>query len=133
MAELLINILNSETKENKQLFNNIRAKLFQDYAGKNNKMNKKQAKKALIELSNMMYNEIIDNESLEILYNDIDTQHKGYLNKKDFTGMTRCFLISLIQNDIDMSDSLIKIDLLNEDDDLINSFIIGGGGKNGEE
>lgn len=130
MDEQLLNVLNSETKENTKLFDKIRAEIFKDYAGNNKKMNKRQAKKALIELMELMYAEELDNESFEVLFSDLDSNNKGYLNKRDFTGMTKCFIISLIK--IANENSNIKIDFFNENG-ISDSFIIGGGGDDGED
>lgn len=130
MDKQLLNVLNSETKDANKLFDQIRAKIFRDYAGNNKKMNKKHAKKALIELMELMYEEELDNESFELLFSDLDSNNKGYLNKGDFTGMTKCFIISLIK--IANEDNDIKIDFFDENG-ISDSFIFGGGGDDGEE
>lgn len=81
---------------NNELFTKIKNRLFKDYSKGKNFIKKKNLWSPLNEITSQLFGSRMDKESFNILYNDIDINNKGFINKKQFGIVAKCLIMSII-------------------------------------
>lgn len=102
MTDLLISLLK---KENEEMFESICKKFFDDYGRNKGYLTKTEFRRPINEITNELYNIKLNNNTSDLIYDELDKTGKGKLLYDDFKGIAKCLILSLINYSERVNDS----------------------------